>query len=100
MFYIKSLPAFKPQWIVCIEWEVRGRMSLPVNSLGPNTSVGKCSTLILGPAIDVSTVVQVIKDFKPIVQIRVSPVRLDHSVHWLIGGLVNIRFVRGHSFGP
>ena len=100
MLYIKSLPSFKPQWVVRIEREVRGRMRLLVNPLGPNTSVGKCSTLILRPAIDVGTVVQVIKDFKPIVQIRVSPVWLDHSVDRLVGGSVYIRFVRGHSFGP
>ena len=56
MLYIKSLPAFKPQWVVHIEWEVRGHMCLLVNPLGPNTSVGKCSTLIPQPAIDVSTV--------------------------------------------
>jgi hypothetical protein len=100
MLYIKSLPAFEPQWVVRIEWEVRGRMCLLVNPPGPNTSVGKCSTLILQPAIDVGAVMQVIKDFKPIMQIRVSPVRLDHSVDRLVGGSVNIRFVRGHPFGP
>jgi hypothetical protein len=100
MLYIESLPAFKSQWVVRIDWKMRGRMILLVYSLGANTSVGKCSTLIHGPTIDVSMVVQLIEDFKPIVKIRVSPVRLDHGVPRLIGGLINIRFVRGHSLGP
>jgi hypothetical protein len=99
MLYIKCLPAFKPQWLVPVDWEARGHMRLLVNPLGTNTNVGKCSTVILGPVIDVSMVVQLIEDFEPIVQIKMSPVRLDHGVSWLVGGLINIRFVRGHSFG-
>src|SRR6266702_2514428 len=98
MLYIKGLPAFKPQWVVCIDCEVRGCMSFLVNPLGTNTDVGKCSTLIPGPIIDLSAVVELIEDCEPIVQVSVSPVRLDHGVPGLVGGLIDVRFVRGHSF--
>ncbi len=78
--YIKGVPAFDPQWVVCIDRKAWGRMNLFSNSLGANTNVGKCSALVHRPAIDMCPVVQLIEDFEPIVQVGVPPVWLDNSV--------------------
>jgi hypothetical protein len=75
-------------------------MRIFVYLLGPNTYVCNCSTLVIGPAIEVTTVMELIENSEPVVQIRVSPVRLDNCISHLIGTWIDIRFIRGHSIDP
>ena len=54
-------------------------------------------TPVVGPPIKVAVVVELIKNSKPTVQIRVSPVRLDNRIPSLVGSWIHIRFIGRHS---
>jgi hypothetical protein len=68
-----------------------------VNLVGAYTDVSKCAALVSRPAIDMISVVQLVKNLEPIFQQRVSPAGLDDCVCDSVCVSVNIRLVGGHS---
>jgi hypothetical protein len=96
---VKGLSTLEPFGIVGIDRKAWWRMHLLMNPLRTGTNVRERATLVKGPAIDMISVMQLIEDSEPVVQVRVSPVRLGNCVHQLAGVRFKERFVRGHSLG-
>jgi hypothetical protein len=96
---IKRLLALKPSAVVGVDREGWWGMWLFMNYSGPSAKVRECSTLIKGPAIDVISMMQLVKILEPVVEVMVSPLRFGNHIHRLVCVRVNERFVRGHPIG-
>jgi hypothetical protein len=68
--------------------------------LGTSTNVRECTALVHRPAVDVFSLVQLVKKLQPIVQIGMSPAWLDDGVYRSIRVRIYVRLVRGHSIRP
>ena len=99
MVQIKGLSTLKPFGIVGIDREAWWHMYLLMNPLRISVNVRERATLVKGPAIDVVSVMQLIKDLEPIVQVWVSPVGSGNYIYHLMGVQVKDRFIRGHPLG-
>ena len=68
-----------------------------VNLVGAYTDVSERAAFVSRPAIDVISVVQLVKNLEPIVQRRVSPAGFDDCVRDSVCVNVNSRLIGGHS---
>jgi hypothetical protein len=96
---IQRLLTLKPSAVVGIHREGWWGMWLAMNYSGPSANVRECSTPIKGPAIDVISMMQLVKILEPVVEIRMSPLRFGNHIHRLMCVLIYERFVRGHPIG-
>ena len=96
---IKGLSTLKPFGIVGIDQEAWWRMYLLMNPLRISANVRECAMLVKEPAIDVVSVMQLIEDLKPIVQVWVSPVGSGDCIRHLVGVWVKERLIRRHPLG-
>ena len=99
MVQIKGLSTLEPFGIVGIDREAWWCMNLLMNPLRISTNVRERATLVKGPAIDVVSVMQLIEDLKPIVQVWVSPVGSGDCIRHLVGVWVKERLIRRHPLG-
>jgi hypothetical protein len=99
VFQVKSLSSIEPFGVVGVDRKAAWRTHLFMNLLGPYTNVRECATLVEGPAIDVVSVMQLIKYLQPIMHVGVSPIRFDNCISQLTRVRINKRFVRGHPIG-
>ena len=67
MFDIKCLSSLKPFGVVGVDRKACGCMYLLMNLLGPRTNVRKRAALVKRPAIDMISVMQLVKDLEPVV---------------------------------
>ena len=93
---IKGLSTLEPFGIVGIDQEAWWCMYLLMNPLRISVNVREHAMLVKRPAIDVVSVMQLIEDLEPIVQVWVSPVRSGNCIRHLMGVRVKDRFIRGH----
>ncbi len=99
MSHIKGLSAFKPLGVIGIDWETwmwRCVYCL-MNLVGASTDMSKCAVLVSRPAINVISVVQLVKNVEPIMQQRMSPAGLDDCIVNLVCVSINGRLIGGHS---
>ena len=97
MPHIKGLLTFEPPGIICIDWEVWRGVYCIMNLLRAGTNVSEGTTFVKRPAINMISVMQLVKNFEPVVQVRVSPAWLYNSVCRLARMRIKGRLVRGHS---
>ena len=83
MSHIKGLPAFEPLRVICIDWETWRGVYRLTNLLRASTDVSECAMFVKRPTMNMVSVVQLVKNFEPIVQVTVSPAWFDNSVCWL-----------------
>lgn len=100
MPHVEGLPAIEPLGIIGVDWETRRGMYCLMDFLGTSTNVSKCAALVHRPAVDMSSVVQLIKNLQPIVQIGMSPAWLDDGVCRSIRVRIYVRLIRRHSIHP
>jgi hypothetical protein len=98
--HIEGLPAIEPLGIIGVDWETRRSMYCLMDFLGTSTNVSKCTALVHRPAVDVFSLVQLIKNLQPIVQIGMSPAWFDDGVRRPIRVRIYVRLIRGHSIRP
>ena len=67
MPHIKGLPTFEPPGIICIDWEIWWGVSCLTNLLRASSNVSKGATFVKSPAIDMISVMQLVKNFEPVV---------------------------------
>jgi hypothetical protein len=84
MPHIKGLPTFESLGIICIGWETWWGVYCLTNLLRASTNVSEGATFVERPAVNMILVMQLIKNFEPVVQVRVSPAWLHNSVCLLI----------------
>ena len=97
MSHIKSLPAFEPLGVICIDWETWWGVDHLMNLLRAHTHVSECTTFVESPAVNMILVMQLVEHFEPIVQVRMSPAGLDNSICWLTCVAIKGRLIRQHS---
>ena len=97
MPHIKGLPTFEPPGIICIDWEIWQGVSCLTNLLRASSNVSEGTTFVKSPAIDMISVMQLVKNFEPVVQVRVPPAWLHNSVRRLPRMRIKGRLIRGHS---
>jgi hypothetical protein len=98
--HIKGLPAIEPLGIIGVDWETRRGMSCLMDFLGTSTNVRECTALVHRPAVDVFSLVQLVKKLQPIVQIGMSPAWLDDGVYRSFRVRIYVRLIRRHSICP
>jgi len=59
--------------------------------------MSKCAALVSRPAINVISVVQLVKNLEPIMQQRMSPAGLDDCIGDSVCVSINGRLIGGHS---
>ena len=67
MPHIKGLPTFEPPGIIRIDWEIWRGVSCLTNLLRASSNVSECATFVKSPAIDMISVMQLVKNFEPVV---------------------------------
>ncbi len=81
--YIKGLSAFEPLGVICIDWETWWGVYCLMNLVRASTYVSERATFVKRPAIDMISVMQLVENSEPIMQVRMSPAWLYNSVCWL-----------------
>ncbi len=71
--HIKCLSAFKPLGVICIDWKMWWGMDCLMNLLRASMYVSESATFVKRPAMNMISVMQLVENFKPIVQVRMSP---------------------------
>ena len=80
MIQIKGLPALNPLGVISADREACWRMRLQVHLLRPSANVSKCATLVKGPAFNVTSMMQLIENPEPVMQVRVSPLGFGNRI--------------------
>ena len=93
LIHVEWLSTLKPSGIIGIYRKAFWYMYIFMNSLGPDANVRKRATLVKGPAIDVISIMYLVEDLEPVVQVGVSPVRLDNCICDLLHIAINSRFI-------
>ena len=83
MVQIKGLSTLEPFGIVGIDQEAWWHMYLLMNPLRISANVRERAMLVKGPAIDVVSVMQLIEDLEPIVQVWVLPVGSGNCIRYV-----------------
>ena len=93
---IKGLPALNPSGVIGVDREACWHMRLQVHLLRPSTNVREGATLVKRPAFDVTSMMQLIKDLEPVMQVRVSPLGFCNHICSLMCVWINKRFICRH----
>ncbi len=67
MSHIKCFLPLKPSGVIGIDWKACWHLHLLMNFLGPDMNVRKHAALVKRPAIDMVSVMQLVKDLEPVV---------------------------------
>ena len=96
MIQIKGFPALNPLGVISVDREACWRMRLLVHLLRPNANVRERTTLVKGPAFYMTSMMQLIEDPEPVMQVRVSPLGFGNRKCSLVCVWINSRFIRRH----
>lgn len=66
VFHIKRLSTLKPLGVVGVDRKACRHTCLLMNPLRPDTNVRKRAALVKSPAVDVVSVMQLVKDLEPV----------------------------------
>ena len=67
MFHVKCLSTLEPFGVVDVDRKASRHMCLLMDFLGPDSNVRKRAALVERPAIDMVSVMQLVKDLEPVV---------------------------------
>ncbi len=96
MIQIKGLPALNPFRVIGVDQKTYWHMWLWVLFLRSSMKVRKSATLVKGPAFNMTSMMELIKDLEPVLQVRVSPLGFGDCICSLMCVWVNKRFIHRH----